>query len=112
MLFDYDQTEELMTPNIPHIGVHEINPTLTSNGLSSLDDNDIYFSSIPSEKNNNHLTTKNPINETKTNHQQEQQEDLYSSFDFPVLSELSRTGKLIIKFLLIFILKCFSRLTN
>lgn len=92
MLFDFEPSDELMTPTIHHVGVPEVNPILTSNGISSLDDNDIYFSSIPSEKNEYQLTTKDHTNEICDNRQQ-QHEDLFSTFDFPVLSELSRTGK-------------------
>jgi len=95
MLFDFEQPEELLTPTINHGCVNELNPILTSSDISSFDDNDIYFSSVPSEKNEYKLTTKDNTNENNDhNHQQQQQQDdLFSSFDFPVLSELSRTGK-------------------
>jgi len=91
MLFDFDQPEELLTPTINHGCVNEINPILTSSDISSFDDNDIYFSSIPSKKNEYELTTKDNINENSDNNHQQQQDDLFSTFDFPVLSELSRT---------------------
>ncbi len=89
-----------MTPMINHGGVTEVNPILTSSGIGSLDDHDIYFSSIPSKKNECALTTKGTPNEN-SEQQQQQQDDLFSTFDFPVLSELSRTGKNIIKFLVL-----------
>jgi hypothetical protein len=88
MLFDFEQPEELMTPIINHGGVSQVNPILTSSDIASLDDHDVYFSSIPSKKNECTLTTKDTPNENN-----EQQDDLFSTFDFPVLSELSRTGK-------------------
>jgi len=94
MLFDFDQPDELLTPNITNGGVNQTNPILTSNDISSFDDNDVYFSSIPSKKNEYELRTKdNPTETSDDNHQQQQQDDLFSTFDFPVLSELSRTGK-------------------
>jgi hypothetical protein len=86
MLFDFEQPEELMTPIINHGGVSQVNPILTSSDIASLDDHDVYFSSIPSKKNECTLTTKDTPNENN-----EQQDDLFSTFDFPVLSELSRT---------------------
>jgi hypothetical protein len=85
-----------MTPILNHGGVNEINPILTSNNISSLDDNDIYFSSISSKKNEYELTPKdnpNQNSDNNNNNHQQQQDDLFSTFDFSVLSELSRTGK-------------------
>jgi hypothetical protein len=93
MLFDFDQPDELLTPNITHGGVNQTNPILTPNDISSFDDNDVYFSSIPSKKNEYELRTKDNPTETSDNNHQQQQDDLFSTFDFPVLSELSRTGK-------------------
>jgi hypothetical protein len=91
MLFDFDQPDELLTPNITHGGVNQTNPILTPNDISSFDDNDVYFSSIPSKKNEYELRTKDNPTETSDDNHQQQQDYLFSSFDFPVLSELSRT---------------------
>jgi hypothetical protein len=95
MLFDFNQSKDLSTPTIHYGGVDKINPLLTSSDIFSLDDNDVYFSSILSKKNEHELVTKDNINENIDNHQ-EQQDDLFSTFDFPVLSELDKTGKIII----------------
>ena len=87
MLFDFEQSDSLMTPITIPGGVNDINPILTSSNISSLDDQDGYFSSTPSKNFVNPSKLKeNPIE----NHQSD---DLYSTFEFPVLSELSRTGK-------------------
>jgi len=87
MYFNFEQSDELLTPLVDHVGV---NPFLTTNDLSSVDDRDICFSSIPSKKTEYGVTSKDHSNEDNELHQQ-QQDDLFSSFDFPVLSELSRT---------------------
>ena len=84
MLFDFEQSVGLMTPTIIHGGVNDVNPMLTSSHISSLDDQDIYFSSTPPSKNIEHHLQQQ---------QQQPQDDLYVTFDFPVLSEFSRTGK-------------------
>lgn len=87
MLFDFEQSDSLMTPIITLGGVNDINPILTSSNISSLDDQDVCFSSTPS---------KNPVNPSKLKEnpiESHQSDDLYSTFEFPVLSELSRTGK-------------------
>jgi len=91
MLFDFDQPDDLLTPAMNYGGVNGINPFLTSSDISLLDDNNIYFSSIPSKKNEYKLTSQNNTNENSDNNHQQQQDDLFSTFDFPVLSELNRT---------------------
>jgi len=91
MLFDFDQSDDLLTPTINHGGVSGMNPILTSSDISLLDDNNIYFSPIPSKKNEYKLTAPNNANENTDNNHQQQQDDLFSTFDFPVLSELSTT---------------------
>jgi len=92
MLFDFNQSKDLLTPPIYHGGVIKNNPILTSSDIFSLDDNDIYFSSTLSKKNEYNLITKNNINENiDDDHQQEQQDDLFSTFELPVLSELDKS---------------------
>lgn len=87
MLFDFEQSDSLMTPITIPGGVNDINPILTSSNIPSFDDQDIYFSSIPSKNHVDPIKLKeNPIE----NHQSD---DLYSTFEFPVLSELSRAGR-------------------
>jgi len=90
MLFDFNHSKDLLTPTINYGGVNKINPILTSSDLFPLDDNDVIFSSISSVKNEYELTSKNNTNENN-DHNHQQHDDLYSSFDFPVLSELDKS---------------------
>ncbi|CAF1005259.1 unnamed protein product [Rotaria sordida] len=91
MHFEYPQPGELLTPTINDGGgVNSINPILTSNDLFSFDDNDVCFSSVSSKKNEYELLSKDNINENNDNNEH-QQYDLFSTFEFPVLSELDKT---------------------
>ncbi|CAF2627643.1 unnamed protein product [Rotaria sp. Silwood2] len=91
MHFEYHQPGELLTPTINdgHVNsINPINPILTSNDLFSFDDNDICFSSFPPKKNEYQLPMKDNMNENSDNN--EQQYDLFSTFELPVLSELDK----------------------
>jgi len=85
-----DQSEDLLTPTINDGGVNNINLTLTSSDILSLDDIDMYLSSISSKLNEYQLPTKDNLNESSYNNTQ-QQDDIYSSFDFPVFDEFDKT---------------------
>ncbi|CAF4640576.1 unnamed protein product, partial [Rotaria sp. Silwood1] len=94
MHFQNNQVGELLTPTINDGDVNSItpiNPILTSNDLFSFDDNDICFSSVLSKKNEYELPTKENMNENSDNNEQQQQYDLFSTFEFPVLNELDKT---------------------
>jgi cyclic AMP-dependent transcription factor ATF-4 len=88
MFFDFNPSTELLTPTINHGGVDKTNPIFASSNASSLDENDDHFPSLPSEKNEYELTTEDNINENNDNNQQ--QDDLFSTFEFPVFSELDK----------------------
>jgi len=90
MLFDFNQSKDLLTPPIHFGGADKINPLLTSSDLFSLDDKDVCFSSVLLKQNEHQVEPKDNINENIDYHQQ-QQDDLFSTFDFPVLSELDKT---------------------
>lgn len=91
MLFEFEQTSELFTPTIGPGGVNEVNPLLTSSQACRLDENEIDFS----EKQQYELVSGNHSHENSDEPpQHQQQEDLFSTFDFPVLTELSRTGRM------------------
>lgn len=90
MLSEFKHPDDLLTPIIIHDGVNSISQLFTSTEEFSVDDNNIYFSSIPSKLSEYELVTKDNTNENSDNKQQEQ-DDLFSTFDFPVLSELSKT---------------------
>ncbi|CAF3412630.1 unnamed protein product [Rotaria sp. Silwood1] len=94
MHFQNNQVGELLTPTINDGDVNSItpiNPILPSNDLFSFDDNDICFSSVLSKKNEYELPTKDNMNENSDNNEQQQQYDLFSTFEFPVLNELDKT---------------------
>lgn len=86
MFFELEHTIELLTPTITHTGVSELNPLLTSHQVCHLDDNEIDF-------NGEHLTKLVSINHSHddSDEQHQEQEDLFSTFDLPVLNELNRT---------------------
>ncbi|CAF4484816.1 unnamed protein product, partial [Rotaria magnacalcarata] len=69
-----------------------VNPILASSDAFSLDDNDLHFSS-PGLKSNEYTfpPTKDNNYENSDNNEQQQQYDLFSTFQFPVLSELDKT---------------------
>jgi len=91
MLFDFNQAKDLFTPPIHYGGFGKLNPLLTSSDLFSLDDNDVRFSSLSSMKNEYELVAKDNINENIDYNHQQQQDDLFSTFDLPVLNELDKT---------------------
>jgi len=91
MLFELDQTEELLTPTITDGGVNKINPSLTSSNIFPLDDIDIYLSSIQSKTNEYTSIAKDNINENNDNNNH-QHDELFSTFNFPVLSEFDKTA--------------------
>lgn len=78
MLFELEHTNELFTPTITHTGVNEPNPLLTSSQICHLDENDIDF-------------VDEPLTELVNLNQSDEQQDLFTTFDFPVLNELNRT---------------------
>lgn len=92
MLSHFDHSDDLFTPTITYGGVNPLNPMLPSSDILSLDDNDICFSSNPTEKNEYKSTAVDDTNGS-VNENNQQQQDLFSTFDFPVLSELIRTGR-------------------
>jgi hypothetical protein len=92
MLFEFNQAKDLSTPPIHFGGVDKKNPLFASSGLFPFDDIDGYFSSNSPKKEETELVAKDNINENIDNHQQ-QQDDLFSTFDFPVLTDLDKTGK-------------------
>jgi cyclic AMP-dependent transcription factor ATF-4 len=88
MHFEFNQPGDLLTPTINDGGVNR-NPIFSSSDFFQLDENDIHLSSVPSKKNEYELAAKDNINENSDNNEQHQlQEDLFSTFDLPVLSEL------------------------
>lgn len=89
MLFDFNQPTGLLTPTINYGGVNRTNPILTSNNIFQLDENDDHFPSLTPKNNEYNLTTKDNTNENSDNNQE--QDDLFSTFDFSVLSELDKT---------------------
>lgn len=84
MLFELEHTNELFTPTITHTGVNEANPLLTSREVCHLDENDIDFA-------DEHLTEL--VNLSQSHDNSDEQQDLFTTFDFPVLNELNRTGR-------------------
>lgn len=86
MLFDFNQPTDLLTPIFHPDGVNKINPILTSRDAYPLDENDVQFSSISSKNMEYQFATKDNLNENSDNNQQ--QDDLLSTFELPALSEL------------------------
>ena len=91
MLFDFNQSKDLLTPTINFGGVDKVNPIFTSSDIFPLDDNDALFPSVKPGKNEYVSTLKSDLDGNNDYHQQ-QQDELFSTFDFPVLSELEKSG--------------------
>ncbi|CAF3066126.1 unnamed protein product [Rotaria socialis] len=92
MQFPFNQTGDLLTPNIKDVCVTRVNSILASSDAFSLDDNDIHFSSLLLKSNEYTFPpTKDNNYENNDNNEQQQQYDLFSTFEFPVLSELDKT---------------------
>ncbi|CAF0830033.1 unnamed protein product [Adineta steineri] len=86
MHFQFNQSTDLLTPIIHHGGVNKRNPIFTSEDVFLSDDNDVQFSSMMSKKNEHLLASEDIPYENNDNNQQ--QDDLFSTFDLPVLSDL------------------------
>lgn len=86
MLFEVNQPTDLMTPTIAPNGMIKVNPLFTSKGVLPVEENDIQFPLTTPELNEYNLVTTD--NTTENNDNNQNNYDLLSSFDFPVLTEL------------------------
>lgn len=81
MLFELEQTNDLFTPTISRGGVNEVNPVLTSSQVCHHDENEIDLS-------DEDLIELVSLNHSYNN--SDEQQDLFSTFNLPVLDELNR----------------------
>ena len=92
MHFESDQFHELLTPTIDSVGVNQNSYILSSNDLFPFDDNEVVFSSNPSEEKSCDLLTKDDTNKNGSTND-DFDYGLLPTFELPTLDEIDKAGK-------------------